>query len=277
MRKYPKLVSWSYYSGRGVFSDKNEKEQLTKVYVLNEDGENLLEEGKIVCLNTFRGYYDPYFKIEKTTGFTSRAKNYGKLHNEMIKQYPELERKLTNVSAMLMDYVDYIYISLPYLDNYVNPLTKDKESFLNENFIYKEKFTPEFVKTLVEYVPISLMGGEITSYRKEELPRFLSELKLTFPELYKEVLAISDVAKTLVEDITYAGKEAYLYTLNSGEVEVKLNILDKQVFYWDGNTLTNEVEIAFGNVLSQTITPNKDTIVKIVSNDTVNENTRLVN
>lgn len=277
MSKYPKLVSWSYYSGRGVFSRKNEKEQVTKVYVLNEEGEKLLAGSKVVCLNTFRGYYDPYFKVEKITGFTRRAKNYGKLNNEMKKQYPELERKLTNVSSMLMDYVDYIYISLPYLDNYVNPLTNDKEIFLNENFIYKEKFTPEFVKTLVEYVPRALMGGEITSYRKEELPKFLSELRLSFPELYKEVLAISDVAKTLVDDITYAGKEAYLYTLNSGDVEVKINIIDKQVFYWDGNTLTNEVEIAFGNLLSQTITPNKDTIVKIVSNDTVNENTKLVN
>lgn len=276
MSKYPKLVSWSYYSGRGVFSGKNEKEQVTKVYVLNEEGEKLLAGGNVVCLNSYKGYYDPYFKVEKIKGFTIRAKNYGKLNNEMKKKYPELERKLTNVSSLIMDYVDYVYISLPHLDNYVNPLTTDKEIFLNENFIYKEKFTPEFVRTLVEFRPIALMGGEITSYRKKEVPKFLSELKLTFPELYKEVLAISDVANSLVDDITYVGKDAYLYTLNSGDVEVKINILDKQVFYWDGNTLTNEVEISFGNVLSQTITPNKDMIVKIVSDSTVNDTTKLV-
>lgn len=274
---YPRLVSWSYFDGKGIFSGKNEKEQLTKVYILKEEGEQLLEGGKIVRLNMFKGYHDPYFKVEKIEGFTRRAKNYGNLRSKMVKEYPELERKLKSVSSKIMEYSEYIYIDLPHLDNYVNPLTKDKEIFLNENFIYKEKFTPEFVKTLVEFKPLALMGGVIDSYRKEDVPKFLSELKLVFPEIYQEVLSISDVAVSLVEDISYVGKEAYLYTLSNGEVEIKFNILDKQKFYWDGKTLTNKVEMSDGNILSQSITPNENTIVKIVSDSTVNENTKLVN
>lgn len=274
---YPRLVSWSYFDGRGLFSGKNDKEKLTKVYILKEEGEQLLKGGKIVCLNMFRGYLDPYFKIVTTEGFTRRAKNYGKLKSKMLKKYPELERKLTGVSSSIMDYGEYVYIDLPYLDNYVNPLTEDKETFLNTNFIYKEKFTPDFVKKLIEFVPRALMGGIIESYRRKDVPNFLSELKLTYPEIYQEVLSISNVAKSLVDEISYIGKKAYLNTLSNGEVEVELDILDKQKFYWDGKTLTNKLEMSDGNILSQSITPNENTIVKIISDSTVNENTKLAN
>lgn len=274
---YPRLVSWSYFDGKGIFSGKNEKEQLTKVYILKEEGEQLLKGGKIVRLNMFKGYHDPYFKIVKTEGFTRRAKNYGKLKSKMLKEYPELERKLTGVSSLIMDYGEYVYIDLPHLDNYVNPLTKDKETFLNENFIYKENFTPDFVKTLIEFRPRALMGGVIESYRKDDIPKFLSELKLTYPEIYQEVISTSNIAKSLVEEISYIGKKAYVKTLSNGEVEIELNILDKQKFYWDGKTLTNKLEMSDGNILSQSITPNENTIVKIVSDSTVNENTKLAN
>lgn len=274
---YPRLVSWSYFDGKGLFSGKNDKEKLTEVYILKEEGEQLLKGGKIVCLNMFRGYLDPYFKIVTTEGFTRRAKNYGKLKSKMLKKYPELERKLTGVSSSIMDYGEYVYIDLPYLDNYVNPLTEDKETFLNTNFIYKEKFTPDFVKKLIEFVPRALMGGIIESYRRKDVPKFLGELKLTYPEIYQEVLSISNVAKSLVDEISYIGKKAYLKTLSNGEVEVELNILDKQKFYWDGKTLTNKLEMSDGNILSQSITPNENTIVKIISDSTVNENTKLAN
>lgn len=275
--RYPRLVSWSYFDGKGIFSGKNEKEQLTKVYILKEEGEHLLEGGKIVRLNMFKGYHDPYFKVEKIEGFTRRARNHGKLKSDMVKEYPELERKLTGVTSKIMDYGEYIYIDLPHLDNYVNPLTKDKETLLNENFIYKEKFTVDFVKTLVEYVPRAMMGGVINTYREKEIPKFLSELKLIFPDIYQEVLSISDVAVSLVDDISYIGKQAYLHTLSNGEVEIKFSLLDKQKFYWDGKTLTNKVEMSDGNILSQTITPNENTIVKIISDSTVNDNTKLAN
>lgn len=274
---YPRLVSWSYFDGAGIFSGRNEKEQLTKVYILKEEGEQLLEGGKIVRLNMFKGYHDPYFTVQRTEGFTRRARNHGKLKSEMLKEYPELERKLTGVSSLIMDYGEYIYINLPHLDNYVNPLTKDKETFLNENFIYKEKFTLDLVKTLVEYKPLAMMGGVIKDYREKEIPKFLSSLKLTFPEIYQELLSISDIAVSLVEEISYVGKQAYLHTLSNGEVEIKFNILDKQKFYWDGKTLSNKVEMSDGNILSQSITPNENTIVKIISDSTVNDTTKLAN
>lgn len=274
---YPRLVSWSYFDGRGLFSGKNDKEKLTKVYILKEEGEEILKGGKIVRLNMSRGYNDPYFKIETTEGFTRRAKNYGKLKLKMLKEYPELERKLTGVSASIMDYGEYVYINLPYLDNYVNPLTTDKETFLNKNFIYKEKFTPDLVKTLIEFEPRALLVGVIESYRTKDVPRFLSSLKLTYPEIYQEVLSISNVAKSMVEKISYVGKKAYVKTLSNGEVEVEIDILNKQKFYWDGKTLTNKLEISDGNIISQTITPNENTIVKIISNSTVNDNTKLAN
>lgn len=274
---YPRLVSWSYFDGKGLFSGKNDKEKLTEVYILKEEGEQLLKGGKIVCLNMFKGYRDPYFKIVTTEGFTRRAKNYGKLKSKMLKEYPELERKLTGVSSSIMDYGEYVYINLPHLDNYVNPLPKDKETFFNKNFIYKEKFTPDFVKTLIEFVPRALMGGIIESYRRKDVPKFLGELKLTYPEIYQEVLSISNVAKSLVDEISYIGKKAYLKTLSNGEVEVELDILNKQKFYWDGKTLTNKLEMSDGNILSQSITPNENTVVKIISDSTVNENTKLAN
>lgn len=268
------LVSWSYYNGKGLFSQKNDKEVLTKVYMLSEQAEDILETGRIVRLNTFKGRNDPYFKLEKVEGFTTRARKYGELKSKMTEEFPELESRLSGMNSNIAPYGEYIYINLPHLDNYVNPLTKDTETFLNENIIFKEKFNAELLKKIVEYQPQALMGGVIKSYREKNIPEFLWDLKFSYPQLFSELLSISEVARDISDKITSVGKKAYVHTLDKGKVSFKTISLKSYIFEWDGRVLTNLTTLEDGNVLVQKIEPNKDTIVEIISDETVTRNTR---
>lgn len=280
MSEYPRLVHWSYFDGRGLFSGKNGKESLTKVFILNEKGEQLLKEGKVACL-TISGLYrhvsDPYFKMSQQEGYTTRARAHGELRRKMRDDYPELENKLTGIKANLLEYGEYVYINMPHLDGYVNPIVKDNEAFLNKNLVHKERFTAEFLLTLINYRPRALFGNEvITSYENEAVPKLLIELKSKFPQLFAEVVSKSDTAKEIYEQLTYKGKRAKLATLKPGDIELRLGFTDRQTFRWDGKALTNKNKMYDGGYVKQSLIPDDSVIVTIIDDSVVSDETEWV-
>lgn len=272
------LVHWSYYGAKGLFSKKNDKEMLTKVYLIDERGRELVNQGHIAALTTigFNRVDDPYFKIERQQGFTPRAQKYGDLKRKMMKKYPDLHNKLKPLKCKLADYGDYIYLDLAHIDNYVNPIVRDNDSFLNVNFIHKKDFNKEFLLMLMNYKPQALMGGTIDSFQKEEIPEFMVEVKSKFPQLYKSVLEKSERLQEVNKEISYVGKKAKVKTLKPGKVEVEITIIDSKTFMWNGETLSNEVRTRNGDVINQSITPSDDTVVIIIEDDTVDEFTEFI-
>lgn len=278
MNKYPRLISWSYIDGRGFFSSKNEKEQLRKIYIKDPKGEEILERGQLCLLSsTFGTHRDPYFFQTVETGFTSRAQKYGQMKSKIKEKHPELERKYTKgIGSKVYDYGDYIYIELPHLDGYVNPLRNDTE-FYSENLVYKEMFDLGFLSRLVEYHPLSLMEHEeIKTYQEEYLPQFIFSLKREFPELYRGLWEQSGRVQEIVKEFTCVGKRATVHTLLPGKVEVQMSWLDKLDFDWDGKVLTRITENYQGDPMIQTLEPGRDFSVKILEDETVTEKTNII-
>lgn len=278
MSEYPRLVHWSYFDGKGLFSKGNSKEILTEVYITNEKGEEVLEGGKVTCLNNglFSTVDDPYFKVTKREGFTRRAKKFGDMRRTMEKNHPELKSRLTGFKGRVMEYGEYVYFDLAHVDNYVNPIVKEIGYLHNKNFVPKDKFHKDFLLFLIEYRPLTLMDRQLISgYHRNELPAFFAEVKIKFPELYNEVLEESEWLQKLDEDLTYVGKKAKVKTLSSGRVLVELTFLESSIFDWDGETLTNEKETRDGETVSQMIKPSDNMVVEIVDDGVVNEDTEL--
>ena len=53
--------------------------------------------------------------------------------------------------------------------------------------LLKRNFTSEFIVELINYRPRAMMGGEITSYQREEVPKFCSQLKRYMPDMSEKV------------------------------------------------------------------------------------------
>lgn len=267
MNTYPRLVSWNYYPASRYI--KNDKEQLYEIYLNKPEGESVLANGKLPSLE-FLNKRDPYFTIKKTDGKTLRARNHGDLGYKFKKKYPELENKLKNTNTMLMEFGEYIFIKLAYIDNYVNPIV-DEEKWFNSQYIKKEYFNVEFIKMLLEYEPLALIGHRvIKQYQAEKIPTFLRALSIFDKDLYEESIKGTKFEK---HTISYKGLKAKLQTLSPGLVEYRIDI-GHEPCHWDGELLTRQKKLSDGSELI--VNPTDAVIVKIVDNATVNMDTELI-
>ena len=280
---YPRLVHWFYSDGRGLLSNKSTREQLTKVYITDKKGEDLLKGGKVACLTSsglFGTVNDPYFKLERKEGYTTKAKRHGDLRRNIQKTHPNMEKNLTGISSKIMDYGEYVYLNITFLENKVNSFFKMEENesaFFSKNFVYKEAFTAALLEKLIEYRPRDLFhNAVIEKYHREELPALFAEIKIKYPDLYNEVLKTSDWLKEQDKDLTYVGKKAKVHSLNPGPVKVQISFLDNPIFEWDGKTLTHQKKLDSGEMLTQSITPSNDMIVAICNDNVIGEQTELV-
>lgn len=266
-KQYPRLVSWSYTKAFNMIS-RNDKEEVVEVYITDPKGEELLERGILPSLN-WLSYKAPYFKTKKIKGFTSRAKNYGRLQRKMRNKYPELEDKLKGTESKLLDWGGYVYIKLAYIDNFMDPIVDTNNGWYNDEYIEKDKFNVDFIKQLMEYIPYSLIGGVINDYEEKALPEFMKNLQIFNEELYNEA---TKGTKWENQQVSYIGYKAKLNTLSKGSVSFRPDYgFSKRKFYWDGQLLKQLEETKDGTEIY--IKPAEDTVVTIIDNDTVNEDT----
>lgn len=74
------------------------------------------------------------------------------------------------------------------------------------------------IRKLVTYHPHSIMGGEITKFQEEEIPKFIRHLKISFPSLFEKYIEAypedAEHFNSIAKD--YVGRKAYLYSLKEG-------------------------------------------------------------
>lgn len=282
MSEYPKLVHWSYWNGQSILSKQKNRERLTSVYALNKTGEELAKSGHIAILNS-TGLFDsdvpdPYFELVRNEGFTSNARAWGKLRRDMREQYPEQEKACKPLTQKVKAYGDYVFINLEYLELIGKGFVKNDDRFINPYFIKKEAFTSKLLHDLIAYKPTDMLNNLITDYHNNHLPRFFSDVRYHFPDVFDETLSQSEWLQKLAasDKLTYRGKRAKLHTLRPGHVKIDEPRSDEQIYLWDGISLTQEEALSDDNTLIKTINPHKGTVVTIVSDQTVGPRTELI-
>lgn len=76
--EYPKLISWSYRTGKGLFSSKNDKDFVNLYFVRNAEVEETIKKAGYIPSDVW-GPDFPGVYVQKEWGFTPRARSYGKL------------------------------------------------------------------------------------------------------------------------------------------------------------------------------------------------------
>ena len=148
--EYPKLISWSYRTGRTLLTSRNNKDFILLYYVQNAETEEKIKQLGYIP-STPLGPEFPFVKVDKEMGHTMRARSYGKIEKQYQKQYPDLQDKfLCKVPNEGEDLIDFIYTEL---SDYAPSLLRDYQKyFWYKHYIKKEAFDDkEFVSELLTY------------------------------------------------------------------------------------------------------------------------------
>ena len=267
-------INLTYYDLKSSFfkPQSGDREYYRMYYCCQKDTCDAYKCGQCVMLNGLYGHRCPYGKTEVVNGFTKSARKCGKLIADIKAKYPELCYKLKAIPS-LCKINDYVYLGLPHLVNYVNPI-RDSSFFISGDMIPAKEFTPQFVQELLDFQPRALMGGIIIDYQKEHIPKFCFKLKGYLPEMYNNITSINSKIESICESVSFVNKKAKVKTLLPGKVKIGIHTIE-----WDGtNLITDAKEMAIFGLSNEkvTIDVNDDTIVIIIDDSIVTDNTIFV-
>lgn len=146
-------------------------------------------------------------------------------------------------------------------------------------YINIDDFTVELIRDICSFRPQAIMGGEIRSYQKEVVPRFIAHLKEVLPGKYEEFIkAYPEFDK----EIDHVGRKALLKTINPSYVHYKSRNYPNlnSDWYWDGEQLkyvsgyVSSFSVAKNYDIGEiSLVPTDKTVVKIEDNKQVNSDT----
>lgn len=254
---------------------KNDRSEL-HIYRCEKAGEcETYKNGMCVNVSNPLGARCPHGKRSVSKGFTQRAQKYYKQINEWKETYADTYHKLNTAPERVVKVAGGWM--LPYAHIHMNKdLPFCGAGYITGTpFLKEEDFTKELFIKLINQRPQSLMGGEITSYQKEQVPKFIKDLHDHYPEKFTEVA--DEHAWSVVANYDCVGRKVFLKTVTPN-VEV---VISKKTWWWDGKTISrkNQDTMIFKPVswVSNYIefTPDDNATIVVTDNNQVNKTTVL--
>lgn len=269
---------WSSHDAIFKSSRKDHAEVQTILCGRLEDCE-LFKKGQCTYRASFGWHACPYGHFRKYEGPTPRARAYSKWIEEQKKKYEGVPY-LKDHTDMIAFIGDYVFLPYAHMDMADVGWIQKSGGFLGKGcaFLKKELFTVQNISHLIHFHPQAMMGGGITSYQKEEVPKFVKHLQEKCPGLFKELLEYDPTIQKIVDAYSYIGRKAILQTLipNIG----KFVDIHKGEWIWDGTYLTSLNSHASFMLVDKfeeiKVKPKEKAEVKITDNAQVNEKTEFL-
>lgn len=227
----------------------------------------------------------PYGKSRREQGPTKRAAScwtWVRERKEKYKDVPFLDYPSSKVEFV----GDYVLLPYAHMNMCKEVPFLSHGSILSQgsSFIPREHWTLKTVMALLSHRPQALMGGEITSYQKEEKPKFLLHLRETDPDMWAQLI---EACPQFDVQANHIGRKAILATLNAPIVWTERSKEGSGypvTWKWDGETLETESMNVFSktwgkvDVASVVVKakPAARASVVIQSNDWVNARTEFL-
>ena len=256
---------------------KNVKARCELLYCDNYENCPVYKKGK--CLHVLgivgTGWSCPHGSYSIQHGYTNAARNFRNWLNDKKKQYEAVLDKVDcqNFYKKLASTGDYIYLPYPNLKNYANPLP----FMINPHFCKVEDFTLENIMKIINFRPRAFFGGEIDSFQKQEVPRFIDHLMTEMPDIYKNLIEKYPevLEKFPRNNMNYINRTAILKSCKIGS---KFTDVLGNEFTWDGQYLICEnwesYSIPFNIKRGYLkLEPSENTLIQIMNNNQVDENT----
>lgn len=247
---------------------------------------DLFKSNSCVC-NKILGGRCPYGYKTGETGPTKRSKTIGEWVRNKREQYKDVTGKLSYPKDKLCFVGDYVFLPYAHADSNENAPFLAKGGFLltGSDFIRKSDWNIKTIKSIVDFRPYALMGGEITEYQKKSVPLFLTHLEEVDPTMFKNLIDVYPeyLTKYNLVNKDYIGRTALLKTTNVFNFETEgYQGKYKLIWEWDGKFLKTRSPHAYNeswgaikqyDIIETTITPNDKTEIKITNNLQVNDKT----
>lgn len=262
---------------------KQSKNERACAYIIscnNKDNCDLYKVGQCTRAGSFIEQC-PYGKNNRIDGYSRRASNFYSWIKNIKEQYKDVESLITP-SKKMCKIGEYIYLPYSFI-NYESKLPfLGVSSFLSNGnrFLSIKDFNIGNIIEIVNHRPQAMMGGEIKDYQKEEVPKFIKHLSEKFPELYDKLSEVCERAKEILKEYSYIGRSAYLKTTNPNFAIKNKGKTDE--WFWNGDNITCKYFNGLFNPIEKfesvvvTVKPNDLSVIKIIDNAQVNDNTVFV-
>lgn len=236
----------------------------------------LYQEGKCACFIYLIGENQtcPNGKWNRLEGYTSRARKYADFASKARKDYAPTATEFKDKLCLV---ADYVYLPLPYLTGCRNEFKGIEDGrVVNKRFVKTEDFNEDFIEELVKFIPYAWLGGAITDYQNEHIPKFLQQLKEEMPVLYEIWAKKYPDTASKFKDVSPVGRTAYISTMPDGKIHGWVK---------SGNTLTNDnfrgtffFKGSFGSKkpLKVSVEITDDMVAEVTESMVVDENTKYV-
>jgi hypothetical protein len=219
-----------------------------------------------------------YGKRHRKYGPTKRSRNFTNWILSQQEEYKDVPRldSVRDVMAIVGDYV-FLPYNLMNIEKAVEG-SREVDVFSKSIMVPIAEFTPSIVVALTQYTPRSLLGGIITSYQEEVVPKFCRHLQETMPSLFDQAVTLCPNIVDKADKYTKVGRKVKLFSTvpNKG----KFTDIHGDLWTWDGEYLTSHTQRpAFGlakKVSEVRVKPSEDVDVVVTCDEQVNANTIFV-
>lgn len=233
-----KLIAATVYDPRqpSIFGKgkKSERAEYKQIFC-SCDSCPLRAKRQCIQISLFRTHC-PYGEFRTETGPTQRAASY----YGWVKDREKLAKQLgwmTFATNKLAFIGDFVYVPYSHADMRRDvPFTRHSAVFVSGTpFLKREDWTIENVLKLIDFHPQAMMGGEILSYQREEVPKLLTHLREVDPAMWEQLIARRPEFDT---EPNHVGRKALLRTL---AYPITIPPYDKRypvAWHWDGEFAT---------------------------------------
>lgn len=237
------------------------------------------KQGRCLCVTYPFSSRCPVGNVESVDGGTKRSKMFTRV-KDCAKSAPYYGAFRYSSNLKIVRIGDDAVLSLSYvslkIENGDLKVDGPWESGSKILFIPMEILTADNILKVCECKPMALMGGEIESYQKDEVPMFLRQLRKLFPEIYTELIVKSPVQENKMPH--FVGKRAKLLTLKPNckyKTRYGSFFFDGKYAYFDNYDTDFKPFLKCGN-MSAKVEITNDTVVTVSDNEQVLEMTEFV-
>lgn len=248
------ISAWVYDPTHSLFKDTNGHAALYKIVCQNPSGCDLFTKNN-TCILTSVMTMCKFGRKTIVQGPTKKARGFRSWMSDRKKENAEFIGKLdSNKTYNRISRINgYYYLPYSFMAKMIfvggNPLPSQ--------WVAEDEMTADLLEQICSARPRTMMGDVIEDYQRKQVPKFLSDLRIFFPEIFA---LLSEENKNRAASVSFVGRTADLLTCMPGEYTF---ISGRWV--WDGKVLTG-ASMSFQPVkgdITITIIPDRGQPVKI--------------
>lgn len=261
-----KIGAWIRDPANNFFKGMSKRSGLYVLLCSDPDACDLYKNEK-TCLHC--GAMSPC-RFGRKIGTEGPTRNSSKFHST-LNQWREANKDVLNALGTLKAYNRIFRAQGHYYLPYAF-MAKGWHDYapLESKWVAEADMTTELLEKICTARPRAMMGGEIADYQKKQIPKFISDLKMHYPDVFALLPADQ---KARFETISHVGRRADITTCTPAEFVISGNR-----WKWDGKTLIGSTML-FQPVAGDCeirIIPKPGQSVEITNDNQVSEDTRFL-